>query len=250
MTHDAMSRFSLRVEDYIRYRPAYPGAVVDAITACLGGPSPVADLGAGTGIFTGQLLKQGHTVYAVEPNNAMREAMERQFAGHPRCHATAGQAEATTLPNASVDAITAAQAFHWFGVEATRVECQRILRPGGHAFLIWNERLVEGSFLEAYEALLHHYAIDYAEVDHRQVAARINQFFGGEHATLHTFSHAQHFDWDGLAGRTRSCSYVPPEGHARHAPLMEGLRALYHAHAAQGRVTFRYTTQLYAGDIR
>ena len=70
-------------------------------------------------------------------------------------------AEATTLPDNSIDLFVAAQAFHWFDIPAARREFQRILKPGGSALLLWNTRKLGGTpFLEAYEKLLIAYGTD------------------------------------------------------------------------------------------
>ncbi len=128
-------RFTHRVEDYIRARPSYPAAALDVLAeACgLGPDSAVADIGAGTGIFTELLLAHAGTVYAVEPNDAMRAAAETHLAHRPGFVSVAGTAEATGLAAGSVDLVTAAQAFHWFDPDRTRAEWQRILRPGAAA---------------------------------------------------------------------------------------------------------------------
>ena len=99
-----------------------------------------ADVGSGTGILTEMFLQNGNVVYGVEPNQGMREAAERLLKAHPRFNSVAGQAEATTLDEASVDFITAGQAFHWFDAAASRTEFGRILRPDGFVALTWNAR--------------------------------------------------------------------------------------------------------------
>ena len=208
---DPTARFSDRVADYVRHRPGYPAAMVDALVARAGlAPGDaVADVGAGTGLSTAPLLDRGLTVHAVEPNAPMREAMEALLGDRPGFHAVAGTAEATTLPDASVDAVAAGQAFHWFRPEAARREFARVLRPGGAVALFWNERLVsETPFLRAYEDLLLRYGTDYAQIDHRQVdAERLAAFFEGPFETL-TFPNEQRFDFEGLRGRLLSSSYV------------------------------------------
>ena len=100
----------------------------------------VADVGSGTGILTALLLDHGNTVHAVEPNAAMAAEATARLGGNPRFHAVAGRAEATGLPDASCDVVTAAQAFHWFDIDPTRREFRRILRPGGAVVLVWNIR--------------------------------------------------------------------------------------------------------------
>src|SRR5262249_648330 len=138
---DPTSRFGARVDDYVKARPSYPAGLLAVLARECGldKKSIVADLGSGTGIFTRLLLESGATVYAVEPNDEMRAAAERDLASE-RFHSVRGRAEATTLPDASIDLATAAQAFHWFDVEATRRELVRILRPAGLAVLVWNDR--------------------------------------------------------------------------------------------------------------
>ncbi len=137
-----MERFSNRVENYRRFRPSYPDAVIDLIreTAGLREGSPAADLGSGTGILTRLLLDAGWEVFAVEPNAPMRAAAEEELGAEARFHSIDAPAEATGLPAGSVQAITCAQAFHWFDREAAQAEFARILKPEGWAFIIWNER--------------------------------------------------------------------------------------------------------------
>jgi ubiquinone/menaquinone biosynthesis C-methylase UbiE len=181
MQADPTRRFSSRVDDYIRFRPGYPPAVISLLEReC--GLRPgirIADIGSGTGILSELLLTAGCEVAAVEPNPDMRQAGERLLGARPRFLSIAGRAEDTRLPDHSVDLITAAQSFHWFDQRATKAEFRRILRPGGFVVLIWNERLVVGPFLEGYEALLQRYCPEYAEVDHRRIDGPVmDQFFG------------------------------------------------------------------------
>ena len=107
--NDSTTRFSNRAEDYARYRPTYPGEIIAAILRDFSEPA-VADLGAGTGISAKLLANAGATVYAVEPNAAMRAAIPQSG----RITPVDGTAENTTLPNGSVDIVTAFQAYHWF----------------------------------------------------------------------------------------------------------------------------------------
>ena len=127
---DATTRFSGRVDDYVKTRPSYPHGVLAVLREeCdLGPTSVVADLGSGTGLFTRLLLASGATVRAVEPNDEMLAAAEALLGTTPGFHSVAGRAEATALADASVDLVTAAQAFHWFDVPRARVEIARILR--------------------------------------------------------------------------------------------------------------------------
>ena len=112
----------------------------------------------------------------------MRAAGERLLSRHPHFHSVNGTAEATTLPSASVDFITAGQAFHWFDSAKARLEFARILCSLGWVVLIWNERLEATSlFASAYELLLRNYGTDYGTVDHRRINEQtLRGFFGGD----------------------------------------------------------------------
>src|SRR5262249_48825647 len=137
---NSTTRFSDRVENYVRYRPGYPAEVVPTLRdEC--GLTPehvIADVASGTGIWTQALLKNGNRVFGVEPNADMREAGERLLAKFPKFTSVDGKAEATTLADRSVDCVTAAQAAHWFDRSAARKEFARILKPHGWLVLLWN----------------------------------------------------------------------------------------------------------------
>jgi ubiquinone/menaquinone biosynthesis C-methylase UbiE len=130
---DSTKRFSSRVENYIKYRPGYPPAMLDLLKEKCGltGGSMVADIGSGTGILTELFLRNGNQVIGVEPNREMREAAERLLGKDPKFTSVSGTAESTTLKDQSVDFIAASQAFHWFDREQARREFLRVLKPGG-----------------------------------------------------------------------------------------------------------------------
>src|SRR5262245_840572 len=124
---DPTERFSARADAYARARPSYPQAVFDVLREhyTLAEGTVGADLGAGTGIFSRLLLEAGAVVFAVEPNADMRLEAERSVpsARAPFFRSIAARAEETSLPAASIDLVTAAQAFHWFDIEQARREC-------------------------------------------------------------------------------------------------------------------------------
>lgn len=246
-------RFGDRVDDYRRYRPGYPGALTRWLLseAALAPGDPVADIGAGTGLLTRDLLAAGLAVHAIEPNAAMRAAAEADLGRHPGFTSVDGTAEATTLPDASVRLVTAAQAYHWFDPEAARAESLRILQPGGHAALIWNVRRIDSRFAEAYESLLMARCPDYAAGQPHQASAEdIGRYFGPA-ATRHvSFDYLQHFDFDGLKGRLLSSSYTPKAGDPAREPLLEALRSLFDQHQHDGQVAFGYDTRAWLAQFR
>lgn len=249
---DPTGRFSSRVDDYVRYRPSYPEAVVELLAReCgLSAASTVADIGSGTGFLAQLLLDAGCRVIGVEPNGEMRRAGDQFLAGYEKFSSVGGRAEETGLADASIDLVTAAQAFHWFDPAGTRAEFVRILRAPRWVALVWNEREVRGAFLEGYEDLLLRYAPEYAKVDHRQIDAdRIAKFFGHGNWKLATFPNTQEFDLEGVRGRLRSSSYAPRPGEPGYEAITSGLDRIFEAHAVNGRVSFLYRTNLYYGTL-
>jgi SAM-dependent methyltransferase len=256
---DPTERFSNRVDTYVRARPSYPLEVLDLLAEHCGlAPQAiVADVGAGTGILTRLLLGRGATVFAVEPNAAMRAAAEATLGSEPDFRSIAATAEATTLPDRSIDllaklarsAITAGQAFHWFDPEPTRREWARILRPGGWAALIWNDRRAAGThFLEAYEQLLQTYRTDYASVNHRRISeSDLQTFFGAAPLQRAAFHYRQTLDLPGLEARLVSSSYTPAPGQPGHAEMLATLAALFAEHQEAGQVIWTTTRRCSTG---
>lgn len=131
---DALGKtFLLTGAEYDRYRPGFPAAAVDAVL-----PSPVEtalDLGAGTGKLTERLVERSQTTTAVDPSESMLAELRRKL---PHVQALVGTAEDIPFANDSQDAVTVAQAFHWFDRKPACAEIVRVLRPGGRLGLMWN----------------------------------------------------------------------------------------------------------------
>jgi SAM-dependent methyltransferase len=250
---NATSRFSDRVENYVRYRPGYPPEVIKELKSECGlmASHAVADVASGTGIWTRLLLENGNPVFGIEPNAEMRQAGERLLAAFPKFTSVAGTAEATTLADRSVDFVTAAQAAHWFDRAGARREFVRILKPGGWLVLLWNERLTDATaFLRDYEQLLLTYGTDYQDIRHEHTTSAVNEFFDPSPFQERTFAMRQEFDYAGVEGRLLSSSYAPGPGHSKHAPMLRELRGIFEANAVEGRVAFEYKTRLYFGQLR
>ncbi len=249
---DSTQRFSDRVENYIRYRPSYPPQVLETLRDDCGltPESTVADIASGTGIFSRLLLENGNRVYGVEPNREMREAAERLLAGYPRFTNVAGTAEATGLSDQNADFATAAQAAHWFDLPKARKEFARILKPGGWAVLVWNERCTDRTpFLREYEELLLQYGTDYEKVRHEHTTDNIGSFFAPNPYEQRVFDLRQDFDYEQLEGRLLSSSYAPGAGDPRHAPMLRDLHGLFDAHQSDGRIGMEYMTRMYYGRL-
>ena len=137
--HAAAEGYTTTADNYVRGRPDYPPGVDDWLRDALGlrAGRTALDLGAGTGKFTPRLVATGASVIAVEPVAQMRAKLS---AALPQVRALAGTAEAIPLPDASVDAVVCAQAFHWFATANALAEIHRVLKPGGKLGLVWNMR--------------------------------------------------------------------------------------------------------------
>lgn len=130
---DPAHSFDFAADEYERTRPDYPDSVLEHVP--VPAEATVLDLGAGTGKLTRVLARRYARVIAVEPLDRMRAILERVV---PEAEALAGRAEEIPLPSSSVDAVFAAQAFHWFANDTALAEIGRVLRPGGVLCLVWN----------------------------------------------------------------------------------------------------------------
>jgi ubiquinone/menaquinone biosynthesis C-methylase UbiE len=250
---DAKQRFSNRVSDYARYRPGYPQALVDLLTAeC--GLRPhhiIADIGSGTGLLSRLFLDHGNRVYGVEPNAEMRAGGEESLREYANFASTDGSAEATTLPKTSVDLVTVGQAFHWFDVSAAQREFRRILKPDGWAVVVWQDRRMEETpFAREYEDVLVRFGIGYKSVkDNYPEVERMRKFFDAGTFQTRDLSNHQDFDWEGLRGRLRSSSYAPTENHPNYAPMIGELRRIFDTYQQNGAVRMDYFARVYFGKL-
>lgn len=241
-------RFSSRVDHYAKSRPGYPPELVKLLSDEVGlrAASVLADVGSGTGLLAEPFLRNGNVVFGVEPNREMREAAERLLAGWPNFRSVDGAAEATTLPDASVDGVIVGQAFHWFAGPAAVAEFRRILKPGGFIALVWNARATTASpFMVEYERIVHEFGTDFARSGKELVAPGVLRgLLGPDMRELRLPNH-QMLGWEGLRGRVLSASYMPLPGGARFDEMMRDLRSAFDRFSAESRVKMDYHTLIY-----
>ncbi len=252
---DPKLRFSDRVASYVNARPGYPPELVELLRreCALTPASIVADIGSGTGILARLLCESAQEVYGVEPNQAMRAAGEAYLSGAKNFVSVDGTAENTTLPSASVDLITAGQAFHWFRPDDARREFMRILQPDGFTAIIWNDRRLTGSKLaKDFEVLVGAFGTDYDQVkDQTRASLRsLASFFGHRQYETAGFPCLQRLDRERFRDRVLSASYMPREGHARYPAMLDEIERVFADNELDGSVTIEYDTRVYYGQMK
>jgi SAM-dependent methyltransferase len=251
---DPTGRFSGLADIYARHRPDYPPeALAFILTHCQLQPGSVlVDVGSGTGISSRQFAQLGLQVIGIEPNAEMRGQAQSVTlaAGVPPPVYRAGRAEATGLADGSADAVLAAQAFHWFDLEAALREFQRILKPAGWAVLLQNERDESDPFTAAYGAVQQSVSDAAAMEQSRQRSGEPLQvhplFQNGERVR---FNHEQVLDEEGLLGRALSVSYAPRDPGAVQA-FKEALQQVFARFQQGSRVVLRYQTTVVVAQRR
>ncbi len=247
-------RFSNRAPYYHRYRPRYPPAVIPLLQKEISLPSTslyrIADLGSGTGILSELFLRNGNTVFGVEPNKEMREEAERQLESYPHFISVNGQAESTTLEDSDINLITAAQSFHWFDIDKTRKECQRILKPEGYMVLIWNQRKESGSsFAKDIEQILVKYSKNYHKSQRDLDEKDFSQFYGHSNFKTKIIQNFHTRTFEELRGMLLSISYTPTEEDSVYPQMIEHLKRLFSRNQINGQIKVEYDTEIIYGQI-
>ena len=223
---------------YERSRPAYaPDALAWVAHRLRLGR--VLDLGAGTGKLTRQLIALGADVVAVEPGDEMRAVLAKAV---PGVDVRAGSAEAIPLEDASVDAITVGQAFHWFRVDDALREMHRVLRPGGSFALLWNEWDEDDTLMRALNEVVNtlrrrgtHYGRHYEEL-------QASPLFGGREERI--FHHADELPAAVAVERISSVSALAAAEPADRERALAQVRKL----AGTGTVRFPMLTKVFVAD--
>ncbi len=250
---NAKEKFTGKSAVYEKSRPGYPAACYTYLmeTAGLTTGSRVADVGAGTGLFSRGLLERGLTVYAVEPNEDMRREAERLLSEVPDWHSFSGTAEHTGLPGQCVELVTAAQAFHWFDPDVFREECRRILKPAGFTALVWNHRDAESPLVRENAAVCREYCPDFhgfsGGADHSQ--PRYADFFRGGLYETRRFSNDLFYTLEGFVGRNLSSSYAPRPGDGNYRPFIDAVTALFRRYEQNGRLRQPNVTVCHIGQV-
>jgi SAM-dependent methyltransferase len=246
----ASSIFSTKATDYAASRPDYPAALFETLRAAcsLSAGATVVDIGAGTGLLTQGLLRLGCRVTAIEPSREMRQASDLLLGGFGGYSSADGCAEAIPLEAASVDLITAAQAFHWFEIERARAEFLRVLKPQGQVTLIWNDRVLEDPLQGALDEVFAEFGgPKRAALVAHEDRSSVPRFFGSAQPKEFTWPHARCLGEDGLLSLVFSRSYMPERSSEDGRRIVERVRQIFSRFAADGKVEVRYRTVAFLG---
>lgn len=238
-----LNRFSDKAEKYPKYRPIYPDVVIDKIleNLILSNQLVAADIGAGTGISSRLLASKGIKVIAIEPNAAMREAAEN----HQGVEWKNGTAEATNLPDASVDLITSFQAFHWFKPESTLLEFRRILKSKGRLAIVFQELNRDDDFTQVYGEIISKAANNRPPTDLNSKIEPLRESSDFQYLDCYQFPYQQELDLSSLIGLAKSVSFISSE-EAVQKQLVDDLENLYRRFCNQdGFVYLVYRNSVY-----
>jgi SAM-dependent methyltransferase len=250
---DNTARFTGKADVYAKARPGYAAELIERLSAWaeLDASATVADIGAGTGIFSAQLAETGTHVIAVEPNDEMRAQAELRFDNSETVSVVAGTAEATGIAAGSIDLVTAAQAFHWFDCEAFRTECLRILRGDARVALVWNMRVSDAPVNASCERTFY------------ELCPRFKGFSGGvrmDDPTIAQFFHGKFDQWhfkndlvynrEAFVARCLSGSYAPKEGESSYETFVSAVNDIFDEYQQDGRLIVPNRTNAYVGALR
>ena len=247
-------RFTGKADIYKKFRPSYPKEFIDYLYSQVGfnQDSAIADIGAGTGIFSRLLLERGSKVYCVEPNEDMRETCKKDLSGFENFVSVNGNASNTKLADKSVDFVTAAQAFHWFDRQEFKAECQRILKPGGKVVLIWNTRDYYSEIVKKDYIIRQKYAVDGKGLeDGGKLSKDWSDFFSGGVCEYKTTRNDLILDREVYIGANLSRSYSPREetDPEKYHGLIRELGEVFDEYSLNGDLNFPHFTQSYIGGI-
>ena len=244
--------FTGKAELYKKFRPSYPKELFDYLYSQVGftEKSVIADIGAGTGIFTRLLLERGSKVYAVEPNKDMRETAKKDLAEYTTFISVDTSAENTQLDNASVDFITVAQAFHYFDRELFKQECKRLLRPGGKVVIVWNDVDKDNDMIRKSGDIIEKYRIH--DKSAQQKSGNLHEytdFYADGIYEFKTFKNDFDESREHFIGGNLSASYAPREDSEpeKYHGFVKELSELFDEYSVNDILHFPQITRSYVG---
>ena len=245
--HEGAQAFGGAGDAYERGRPGYPADAVAWMSMSLGidADARVVDLAAGTGKFTRALLPFARRLVAFEPLEGMWRHLH---AASPALPVAAATAERIPLRNQSVDAVTVAQAFHWFRAEEALAEIRRILRPGGRLGLVWNRRDQSVPWVAELGRLLDRYERDTPRFAKRLWSRAFDSNAPFTPLEERTFHYEQELDVAGLQDRVVSVSFVAALPGAEKVKVLDAVAQI--ASGLGERFALPYVTEVFCCSRR
>lgn len=234
-------KFSGKADLYEISRPSYANEVIELIKCELPSCGRIADIGAGTGIFTRQLVSAGFEVYAVEPNADMREKLTNCGA-----RVICASAENTGLPEKTFSLITAAQAFHWFDGIKFREECRRILADNGRIMLIWNKEDKSSPIICDINEICWHFYKHKPRADFRN---EIDEETFFTKYKVYNYLNDLSLDKQHFIANRMSRSHAPNRGDSNYGEMENALSRLFDKYSNNGTVTIPNITLCYFGTV-
>lgn len=249
-------KFQGIADEYSKYRPTYPDSLYRFLYEDLGFSrrSIIADIGAGTGVFSLPLLEKGSSVYCIEPNEDMKAKMDEKLSSFDNYHGIRAEAENTSLPKNSVNYIVSAQAFHWFDRLLFKYECRRILKPEGLVALIWNVRDESSQFYKDHYEINLKYCPEFKgfaggmnTIDPHQ----FNGFFEDYPCSYKTFENNLYYkSSEAFIGKCLTGSYAPKKSNeSLYKNYVDELRNLYERCRSENGLKVKNSTVIYWGRI-
>lgn len=248
---DNTEKFSGKAVLYGAARPNYADGLIERLfdERVFTQGAQIADVGSGTGIFAEQLLSRGCKVYGVEPNADMREVAEERLKGCGGFKSVDGSADDTRLADCSVDAVTAAQAFHWFDPHRFAAECRRILKGGKRAVIIYNVRDAEAPVNRACSEIFQRLCPEFRSFSGGMDEGRIYAFFGGK-AEKFVYGNDLVMDRNRFVKRNLSASYAPAADDESYGEFIGCLDVLFDRYSENGVVTIPNRSVAYTGCLK
>lgn len=212
--------------------------------------SKITDAGSGTGIFSEALLKRGYTVYGVEPDRDLGQKAEKNLAHYKNFTALAAAAEDTGLPSHSMDAIIAASAFHWFDTQRFLRECERILKPNGYIFLIYNVRQSRDLFSLAHQDICLQHCPKFSSFQHGADMAKncCPMIFSDSYREMR-YPYNLGYGKEQFLSRCLSSSYSLNQTQPGYLAYQQDLKQLIDQYAENGVITIRNDTVVWYGKL-
>jgi ubiquinone/menaquinone biosynthesis C-methylase UbiE len=247
--NDNLSKFSDKAENYAKYRLNYPVEILNYFKEFnFNDKSIIADIGSGTGKLSKIFLENGNIVYAIEPNDDMRNMADSLFNGFKNYVSINGSAEKTTLQSRIIDFVVVGQAFHWFDAPKALEEIKRVLKNNGVLALIWYNRKTDTPFYCEYDKMLRKFP-DYKGDDHRHTSDEIIEKYYSKDYKKITMENNHELTFTELLGSFSSSSYTPKEDTQEYNESKILLENIFTKYKVNDKVNFGFEIAIYIGII-